>query len=167
MGTERKIPEELCSKRVWGLEIAHTSTTIATYDIAQEHLDLAQSADSDTTPLALYNPHDQQLYRATRLPAPCAACASQPRYGGDYARRCPNPFQITTYLQQMVDFEGILSVDSKVCKQCYDFHRRVFQQQNGCQSTSVSTLHEIEHHLEREIVQFEASNNEEITNKVC
>ena len=143
--------------------MVHTSTTIATYGIAREHLDLAQSADSDTTPLALCNPHHQQLYRAIRFPAPCAACASQPRYSGDYTRRCPDPFQITTYLQQTVDFEGILSADSKVCKQCYDFHRQVLQQQNAGQSTSVSTLHDIKHQLEREIVQFEASNNEEIT----
>ena len=65
-------------------KIAHTSTTIATYDIAQEHLDLVQSADSNTSPLALCNPHYQQLYRTIRFPVPCAACASQPQYGGDY-----------------------------------------------------------------------------------
>ena len=36
-------------------ETAHTSTTVATYDIAWEYLDLVQSADSDTTSLALCN----------------------------------------------------------------------------------------------------------------
>ena len=65
-------------------EISHTSTTITTYDIAQEHLDLVDTADNDSSPLALCNPHYQQLYRALRFPLPCAACASQPHYGGDY-----------------------------------------------------------------------------------
>ena len=146
-------------------EISHTSTTITTYDIAQEHLDLVDTADNDSSPLALCNPHYQQLYRALRFPLPCAACASQPRYGGDYTRRCPNPIQITAYLQKTVNFDGILSVDSKVCKPCYDFHRRVLQQQNATQPTPVSTLHDIAFRLEEKIVQFEGTNNKLITDK--
>ena len=164
----RWVPKERCQKccAVEGCgEISHTSTTITTYDIAQEHLDLIETEDIDSSPLALCNPHYQQLYRVLRFPLPCAACASQPRYGGDYTRRCPNPIQITTYLQQTVNFDGILSPDSKVCKPCYDFHRRVLQQQNAGQPTPVSTLHDIASRLEEKIVQFEASNTELITDK--
>ena len=78
-------------------ETAHTSRTIAPYDIAQECLDLVQSADSDTNSLALCNHHYQQLYRGIKFPVPCAAYVSQPWYGGDYIRRCPNLIQIITY----------------------------------------------------------------------
>ena len=44
--------------------------------------------------------------------------------------------------QQTVDFNGILSADSKVCKLCLDFHGE-------------------------RIIKFEASNNEVITDKEC
>ena len=73
-----------------------------TYDIAWEHLDLVQSADSDTSLLALCNPHYQQLYRAIKFPGPCAAYALQPWYGGDYTRQCPNLIQITTYSRRWI-----------------------------------------------------------------
>ena len=99
------------------------------------------------------------------LATPLAACASQPRYGGDYTQQHPNPIQITAYLQQTVNFDGILSVDSKVCKLCYYFHWRVLQQQNATQPTPVSTLHDIAFRLEEKIVQFEGSNNDLITDK--
>jgi len=90
------------------------------YDVAQEHLDLVEIQDSHTesdtsSPLALCSCHYQQLYRALRFPLPCAACSSQPWYGGDYTRRCPNPVKITAYLQETVDFDGVISADSKVC----------------------------------------------------
>ena len=68
-------------------------------------------------------------------------------------------------MQQIVDFDGILSTDSKVCKLCYDFHQPVLQQQNASQPTPDSTLHDIEYLLEREIVKFEASNKVVITHK--
>ena len=66
-----------------------------------------------------------------------------------------------TYLQQIMDFDGILSTDSRVCKPCYDFHQLVLQQQNASQPTPDSTLHDIEYQLEREIVK----NNKVITDK--
>ena len=124
-------------------EVSHTSTTIATHNIAREYLDIVETADSDSSALALCNPHYQHLYRALRFPLPCAACASQPRYGGDFIRRCPNPTEITRYLQQMIDFDGILSSDRKVCKQCYDFHRWVLHLHNSPQSTPVLALDDI------------------------
>ena len=146
-------------------EVSHTSTTIATHNIAREYLDIVETADSDSSALALCNPHYQHLYRALRFPLPCAACASQPRYGGDYTRRCPNPTEITRYLQQMVDFDGILSSDSKVCKQCYDFHQQVLHLHNSPQSTPVLALDDIVAQLEGKIEQLEGSKNELISDK--
>ena len=70
-----------------------------------------------------------------------------------------------TYLQQTGNFDGILCIESKVCKLCYDFHWQVLQEQNAAQPTPVSILHDSEYQLEREMVQFEASNNEVITDK--
>ena len=52
-----------CAVEGYG-EISHTSTTITTYDIAQEHLDLVETAGTDSSPLALCNLYHQQLYRA-------------------------------------------------------------------------------------------------------
>ena len=54
------------------------------HDIVQEHLDLIQSTDSDSSPLAVCNSHYWQLYREVKFPLPYAACASHPQYGGDY-----------------------------------------------------------------------------------
>ena len=56
MGTKRKAPEVLCSRRVWG-DITYINSS----------------------PLALCNPHYQQLYRALRFPLPCAACSGVAR----------------------------------------------------------------------------------------
>ena len=153
-----------CMKEGCG-EIAHTTTSMSTYDVAQEHLDLVDVQDcqteSDTSsPLALCSCHYQQLYRALRFPLPCAACSSQPRYGGDYTRRCPNPVKITAYLQETVDFDGVISADSKVCKPCYDFHRQILQQQICSESAPISTLHDIASQLEEKIARFEAGNAE-------
>ena len=161
----RWAPKERCQKycAVEGCgELSHTSTTIATHNIAREYLDIAETTDSDSSPLALCNPHYQHLYRALRFPLPCAAGASQPRYGGDYTRRCPNPIEITRYLQQTVDFDGIMSSDSKVCKPCYDFHRRVLQQHNPHQPTPVLTLDDIAAQLEGKILQLEGRKKNEL-----
>jgi len=140
-------------------EITHTTTSISTYDVAQEHLDLVELHDCHTdtsSPLALCSCHYQQLYRALRFPLPCAACSSQPRYGGDYTRWCPNPVKITAYLQETVDFDGVISADSKVCKPCYDFDRQILQQQICSKSAPISTVHDIASQLEEKIAQFEA-----------
>ena len=88
-------------------ETAYTSITIATYDIAREHLELVQSADRDTRPLVLCNPHYQQLYRAIKSPVPCATYASQPWDGGDYTRRCRNLIQITTYSRRWISMASL------------------------------------------------------------
>ena len=65
----------------------------------------------------------------------------------------------------MVDFDGILSSDSKVCKPCYEFHRWVLQQHNPHQSTSALTLNDIVALLEWKIVQLKGSKNELISDR--
>ena len=65
----------------------------------------------------------------------------------------------------MVDFDGILSSDSKVCKQCYDFHQQVLHLHNSPQSTPVLALDDIVAQLEGKIEQLEGSKNELISDK--
>ena len=65
----------------------------------------------------------------------------------------------------MVDFDGILSSDSKVCKQCYDFHRRVLHLHNSPQSTPVLALDDIVAQLEGKVEQLEGNKNELISDK--
>ena len=141
-------------------EIAHIRTSISTYDVAQDLVEVQdRPTESDkSSPLALCSWHYQQLYRALRFPLPCTGYSSQPQYGGDYTWRWPNPVKITAYLQETVhvDFDGVISADSKVCRPCYDFHRQILQQQICSESAPISTLHDITSQLEEKIAQFEA-----------
>ena len=132
--------------------MSHTATSIAKYEVAREHLDLAPISEAEaSSSLVLCNSHYQQLYRELHFPLPCAACSSQPRYGGDYTRRCPDPVQISTYLQQTLDFSGILMAQSKICTPCYMFHRQILQKQNSNDSIFVLTLDTIASNLEGKI----------------
>ena len=57
---------------------------------------------------------------ALQFPLPCAACSSQPWYGGDY-----------TGVAQIIitaDSDGVILADSKVCKPCSDIHHQILQQ---------------------------------------
>ena len=73
-------------------DVSHTTSSI-TYEAAREHLDLIEASQDDPTisPLTLCNSHYQHLYKEVHFPQPCAACSSQPRYGGDYTHHCPDP----------------------------------------------------------------------------
>ena len=61
-------------------ENARGTTSITTYSIASQYLDLGDCSqpDSDSTQksLALCNTHYQKLYRELEFPTPCAACAA-------------------------------------------------------------------------------------------
>lgn len=132
-------------------EVSHTATSIAKYEVAREHLDLAPIPEAD-----------QQLYRELHFPLPCAACSCQPRYGGDYTRRCPDPVQISTYLQQTLDFSGVLTAQSKICKPCYMFHRQILQKRTS-DSISAPTFDTIVANLEGKIAEFETSERKSVT----
>ena len=146
--------------------MSHSATSIAKYEVAREHLDLAPIPEAEaSTSLLLCNSHYQQLYRELHFPLACAACSCQPRYGGDYTRRCPDPVQISTYLQQTLDFSGVLTAQSKICKPCYMFHRQILQKQNTSDSISAPTFDTIVANLEGKIAEFEASERKSVTDK--
>ena len=120
-----KTSEVSRSRRLWGCIIYiyyNSNTTLQGSSI----LGTGKTADSDSGQLALCSPHYQHQYRVLTFPFPCAACASQVRYGRDYTWRCPNPTEITRY--NTVDFDRILSSDSTVCKPSYNLHQQVLQQ---------------------------------------
>ena len=142
----KQVSEGLCSRRLWG-SILHTSTT-KQHDIAKEYLGIGGTADSDSSPLALCNPHYQHEYRALRFPLPFAACATQLRYGRGYTPRCPNLTETTRYLQQMVDLDRILSSDSHVTTSINGYSNN-----DSHQPTPTLTLDDRATQLEGEIIQ--------------
>ena len=138
-------------------EVYHTKTSFVSYEVAQQHLDLSDASHSEnasSTALALRNSHYQQLYREINFPQLCAACSSQPRYGGGYTRRCPHPEKITEFLQQNFNFGGALTCESKICKPCYTFHHYIHQQLNDRTSSSDHTLESIQSELDAKIRNF-------------
>ena len=147
-----------------------TSTIIARYDIAREHLDLVQSADCNSSPLALCNPHYQQLCGAIRFPVPCmcSMCVTAHGVVEITLNDVQTPFKSWHTCSRQWRFDGILSGDLKVWKPCSDFHSLVLQQQNPGQVNRhlfLLCMHDIEYQLEREIVKYEISNHEVITDK--
>ena len=106
--------------------VAHTSTSIVTYEVAQEYLDLIEYESVLATPrsqsVTLCNSHYQHLYREVHFPQLCASCYTQPKYGGEYTRRCPDPQVISEFLKQNFDFDNMLTAESKIYKPCYLFH---------------------------------------------
>ena len=60
IGTKERCRRKCCAVEGYG-EISLTSTT---NNIRREHLDLVETADTDSSPLALCNPHYEQLYKA-------------------------------------------------------------------------------------------------------
>ena len=94
-------------------ELSHTATSIVTYKVAQEYLDIPGDCCTTSQSLSLCKSHYQYLYREVHYPQPCEACSSQPRYGGDYICQCPDPARITLFLQEMFEFSGALSILAK------------------------------------------------------
>ena len=93
----------------------------------------------------------------------CAACSSQPRYGGDYTRRCPHPEKITEFLQQNLDFGSILTPAIKICTSCYLFHRRILQQLESVSSTTHHALDSIVSDLQTKLKQFDIEGRISVT----
>jgi hypothetical protein len=124
-------------------EVSHTSTSIVSFEAALEYLDMTGAVvDSDGTPqtLSLCSLHYQYLYRQVHYPEPCTACSSQPRYGGEYVRRCPDPVRVTEFLKETLDYRNELTATSKICKPRYIFHRQVLQQMHDSNSTETEKL---------------------------
>ena len=141
-------------------ELSRTTTHIVTHDIAQEYLDLVPTPESCSTTsqmLTLCNSHYQFLYRKVHYPDPCASCCTQPNYGEKYVRCCPDPEQISAFLKQTFNFDVILTPKSKICKQCYLFHRQILQQQGGMNTKMVpdQELQSVVKEVERNIAEFE------------
>lgn len=146
-------------------ELSHTTTSIVSVEVAREYLDIIQSDGGISQSLSLCNCHYQYLYRELHYPQPCAACYSQPRYGGDYTRHCPDPAKITVFLKETFDFSGALTVASKICKPCYIFHRQVLQQLDSSSSAVTDTLHSIVFHLETRLADFEKKGVDTVCDK--
>ena len=147
-------------------ETSHRTTSIVSYEVAKEYLDLAESSQNESATsqsLTLCNAHYQQLYREVHLPQPCAACSSQPRYGGDYTCRCPHPEKITEFLQQNLDFGSVLTPASKICTSCYFFHRRILQQLESVSSTTHHALDSIVSDLQTKLKQFDIEGRISVT----
>ena len=136
-------------------EESHTTTSIVSFEVAREYLDMIESDGGTSQSLSLCNCHYQYLYREVHYPQPCAACSSQPRYGGEYTRRCPDPAKITVFLKETFDFSGALTVASKICKPCYMFHRQMLQQIDSSSSVAINTLQSIVSDLETRLTHFE------------
>ena len=135
-------------------EVSHATTSIVSY--ALEYLDIAGVSDDFTSQsLSLCNCHYQLLYREVHYPQPCAACSSEPRYGGEYTRRCPEPDRITAFLQETFDFCGVLTKISKICKLCYMFHWQILLQLNAGSSMATDTLNSTVSDLETKLAHFE------------
>ena len=141
-------------------EMSHTTTHIVTHEIAQEYLDLVPTPESGSAipqDLTLCNSHYQFLYRKVHYPEPCASCFTEPNYGGKYTRCCPDPEQISAFLKETFNLDGVLTATSKICKQCYLFHRQILQQQGEANTEVVPdrSLPSIVKEVERKIADFE------------
>ena len=143
MGTERKF-QKYCAVEECG-EIAHTSTNMATNEVAREHLEIARSADSDTIPLALCNPHYLKLYTGQ---LDFQQHVQHVRHGHGIVEitldDLQTPFKSQhTYSRQWISKASFL-LSAKSANSAMTSIEGV-QQQNAGESTSVSTLHDIEH----------------------
>ena len=136
------------------------------YEVALEYLDIVGVSDDFTSQsLSLCNCHYQFLYREVHYPQPCAACSSQPRYGGEYTRRCPEPDRITAFLQETFDFCGVLTKICKICKPCYMFHRQILLQLNAGSSMATDTLNSTVSDLETKLAHFEMDGVDTVCDK--
>jgi len=85
--------------------------------------------------------------------------------GGDYTRHCPDPEKITAFLKQTLDFDGVLTAASRICKPCYSFHRQILLQEESGISTSMQTLHSIASDLDSRVKQFETQERNSASDK--
>ena len=139
---------------------ALSTTSITTYSIASQYLELDECSRVDTTDksLALCNAHYQKLYRELEFPAPCATCGVHTRYGKNHVRRCPDPAIITSYLQTITGFSGTLTTDSRVCKACYEFHSQILRHHHENPS-----LESVKSNLQVSISTFESCDKQAVT----
>ena len=64
---------------------------------------------------------------------------------------------ISAFLKQTFNFDVILTPKSKICKQCYLFHRQILQQQGGMNTKMLpdEELPSVVKEVERNIAEFE------------
>jgi hypothetical protein len=72
----------------------------------------------------LCNSHYQELYKALNL-RKCASCHSKPKPGQNYNRKCPDPSYITAFMQANEGFESSISINDKICMDCYLKHKQI------------------------------------------
>ena len=100
-------------------------TTLCDYETAESILEELDPLKSTCMSLSLCNTHYQKLYGILNKPVACASCAEKPRVGQCFIRNCPDPAFITQYLKEHEGFEGTITKDSKVCKNCYVRHKSI------------------------------------------
>ncbi len=109
-------------------------TSITSFEVARRYLNLQQSQSSN--PLVLCNAHYQHLYREVNRPLPCATCFLPPKPGERHTRKCPDPYIIRHYLIDTIGFDGSLTCESSLCKQCYVLHQKILRDQKECPTIS-------------------------------
>ena len=128
-------------------EVVHTTASFVTYKVAQEYI--IAIPHEPTKPLSLCNTHYQYLYREVNFPKPCAACSAQPKYGEEYTHCCPDPQKILSFLQEILNFCGKITKDSKLCNACFMFHYRILQQLNNESAAEPDSLTTLLSNLEK------------------
>ena len=70
-----------------------------------------------------------------------------------------------TFLKQTLDFDGVLTTASRICKPCYSFHQQILLQAESGISTSMQTLHSIASDLDSTVKHFETQERNSASDK--